>query len=106
MPSRTITVDGTRWNAYPSGFVTQYDRDEFGVMFVRASGPAGARLTRPGEAPATEAEATTEVRVARYSPHGSRFREAAFVELSEARLVELFRQSQPGDTSPEAGYIR
>ena len=88
MPSRTITVDGKRWNAYPSGFVTQYDRDEFGVMFVSGAGD------------------TREVRVTRYSPHGSRFREAAFVELSEERLVELFRQSQPGDTSPEAGYTR
>lgn len=86
MPSRIITVDGARWNAYPSGFVTQYDRDEFGVLFVRA----GAR----------------ETRVARYSPHGSRFREAAFAEMSDERLVELFRQSQPGDTSPEAGYVR
>jgi hypothetical protein len=105
MPSRTITVDGARWNAYPSGFVTQYDRDEFGVMFVRADGPAGARLTRPGEAP-LENRGSPEVRVVRYSPHGSRFREAAFVELSEERLVELFRQSQPGDTSPEAGYVR
>ena len=88
MPSRTITVDGARWSAMPSGFVTQYDRDEFGVLFVRAA--SGAR----------------EVRVARYSPHGSRFREAAFAEMSDERLVELFQQSQPGDTSPEAGYVR
>jgi hypothetical protein len=91
MPSRTITVDGARWNAYPSGFVTQYDRDEFGVLFVRPAAAHGG---------------TAEVRVARYSPHGSRFREAAFVELTDDRLVELFRQSQPGDTSPEAGYVR
>ena len=81
-------MDGKRWNAYPSGFVTQYDRDEFGVMFVHGAGDA------------------REVRVTRYSPQGSRFREAAFVELSEERLVELFRQSQPGDTSPEAGYTQ
>ena len=105
MPTRTITVDGARWNAYPSGFVTHYDRDEFGVLFVRADGAPGARLTRPGEAP-LENRGTPEVRVVRYSPHGSRFREAAFVELSDERLVELFRQSQPGDTSPEAGYVR
>ena len=101
MPSRTITVDGERWNAYPSGFVTQYDRDEFGVLFVRASetGTVGAAsgAAAPGPRP---------VRVARYSPHGSRFREAAFAEMTDERLVELFRQSQPGDTSPEAGYVR
>lgn len=97
MPSRTITVEGTRWNAYPSGFVTQYDRDEFGVLFVRAADAAGDGAGRG---------APREVRVARYSPHGSRFREAAFAELSDERLVELFGQSQPGDTSPEACYVR
>ena len=96
MPSRTITIDGARWSAYPSGFVTQYDRDEFGVLFVRAD------IASSGGVPS----ATPEVRVARYSPHGTRFREAAFAELSEQRLTELFRQSQPGDTSPEAGYVR
>jgi hypothetical protein len=94
MPSRTFTVDGARWNAYPSGFVTQYDRDEFGVLFVRAGADAAGTPN------------AREVRVARYSPHGSRFREAAFAELTEERLVELFQQSQPGDTSPEAGYIK
>ena len=100
MPSRTITVDGERWNAYPSGFVTQYDRDEFGVLFVRAG-------TSPADgADAGGADRARTLRVARYSPHGSRFREAAFAEMSEERLVELFRQSQPGDTSPEAGYVR
>ena len=101
MPSRTITVDGTRWNAYPSGFVTQYDRDEFGVLFVRADGSVATGAPRTADT-----AVAPEVRVARYSPHGSRFREAAFAELSEQRLVELFRQSQPGDTSPEAGYTR
>lgn len=87
MPSRSVTIEGKRWNAYPSGFVTQYDRDEFGVLFVAGAGDG------------------REVRVARYSPHGSRFRESSFAEMSEERLVELFRQSQPGDTSPEAGYV-
>jgi hypothetical protein len=98
MPSRTITVDGARWSAFPSGFVTQYDRDEFGVMFVRGAASAGA--------PSGGESGAREVRVARYSPHGSRFREAAFAEMSDERLVELFQQSQPGDTSPEAGYVR
>lgn len=88
MPSRTITVDGRRWSAYPSGFVTQYDRDEFGVIFVAGTGAA------------------REVRLARYSPHGTRFREASFAEMTDERLAELFRQSQPGDTAPEAGYAR
>ena len=103
MPSRTITVDGARWNAYPSGFVTQYDRDEFGVMFVRAD---GARTANRNTATGAAGGSAPEVRVARYSPHGSRFREAAFAELGEERLMELFRESQPSDTSPEAGYAR
>jgi hypothetical protein len=90
MPSREITVDGKRWNVYPSGFVTQYDRDEFGVLFVHSRGDGLHR----------------EVRVARYSPHGSRFREASLAEMSEERLAELLRESQPGDTSPEAGYVK
>ena len=100
MPSRTITVDGRRWSAYPSGYVTHYDRDEFGVLFVLAAGEAG-QLDPQGQP-----SANRELRVTRYSPHGSRFREAAFAEMSEERLVELFRQSQPGDTSPEAGYVK
>ena len=55
----------------PSGRVTQYDRDEFALLFISGTGP------------------DREIRVARYSPHGTRWRE----------------QSQPSDTSPEAGYL-
>jgi len=47
-----------------------------------------------------------ELRVTRYSPQGTRSREQAFAELSEAQLKELFDQSQPSFTSPEAGYER
>jgi hypothetical protein len=47
-----------------------------------------------------------EIRVTRYSPHGVRSREASLAELSEADLRSLFRQSQPAETSPEAGYGR
>ena len=88
MPSRSITVDGKQWQVFPSGYVTQYDRDEFGLIFVSGSGPA------------------REARMTRYSPHGTRSREASLAEMNEARLVELFRHSQPGDTAPEAGYSR
>lgn len=86
MPSRTITVAGQVWRAYPSGFVTQYDHDEFGVLFVRGSGDQRT------------------VRVTRYSPLRSRSREASFAELSDGDLARLFDQSQPSMTSPEAGY--
>ncbi len=86
MPSRIVTVGGRTWRASPSGFVTQYDHDEFAVMFVSGTGN------------------DREVRVSRYSPMGARSREASFAELSDGRLLELFQQSQPSFTSPEAGY--
>jgi hypothetical protein len=86
MPVRTITVDGRRWEVTPSGRVTQYDRDEFALVFVNRDG--GER----------------EVRVTRYSPHGARFREQSLAEMSEADLARLFGESQPSFTSPEAGY--
>jgi hypothetical protein len=86
MPTRSITVDGGRWSVYPSGYVTQYDADEFGLLFVRGTGD------------------DREVRVTRYSPAGSRSREQALAELQEAELRALFEQSQPSSTSPEAGY--
>jgi hypothetical protein len=86
MPARTITVSGRTWRVVPSGFVTQYDQDEFGLIFI--AGLADER----------------EVRVTRYSPVGSRSREESFAEMSEADLIRLFEQSQPSFTSPEAGY--
>jgi hypothetical protein len=86
MPSRTIDVDGARWNVLPSGHVTQYDADEFGVLFVRGTG------------------ADRAVRVTRYSPRGIRSREQALASLTDRQLHELFLQSQPSFTSPEAGY--
>ena len=86
MPTRTITLDGRAWHVMPSGRVTQYDRDEFALLFV-----AGA-------------DANREVRVTRYSPQGTRSRELALLEMSDADLASLFRQSQPSEMSPEAGY--
>ena len=86
MPTRSITIDGKEWRVYPSGRVTPYTIDEFALIFVRE--PNGQR----------------EVRVTRYSPHGARGREASLGEMSDAELRELFAQSQPSFTSPEAGY--
>jgi hypothetical protein len=88
MPTRSISIDGRSWNVYPSGYVTQYEHDEFGLIFI--SGVGAAR----------------ETRVTRYSPQGARSREASLAEMTDARLAELFRTSQPGATSPEAGYSR
>ena len=86
MPARTINVGGRTWRVYPSGFVTQYDQDEFGLIFVSGTGD------------------DREVRVTRYSPLGSKAREESLGEMNEADLVRLFEQSQPSFTSPEAGY--
>jgi hypothetical protein len=88
MPARTTEVDGQKWEVYPSGYITQYTQDEYGLIFSRGSG-----IDR-------------EVRVTRYSPQGSRSREQAFAELTDTQLKELFQQSQPSFTSPEAGYAR
>ena len=86
MPVRSIDVRGERWSVFPSGYITQYDADEFGVFFVRSTGD------------------TREVRTTRYSPQGIRSRETSLAELTDAQLHELFAMSQPSATSPEAGY--
>ena len=86
MPTRSISIDGKAWRVFPSGFVTQYEHDEFGLLFVSGSGDG------------------REVRVTRFSPHGTRSREQALAELPDEEVRRLFAQSQPGDTSPEAGY--
>jgi hypothetical protein len=86
MPTRTIDVEGQRWLVFPSGRITQNDRDEFGLIFVNGVG------------------ADRKVRVTRYSPMGARSRERSLLELSDADLARLFGFSQPSDTSPEADY--
>lgn len=88
MPARSLQVDGQKWNVSPSGYITQYTQDEYALMFSKGSGK------------------DREVRVTRYSPQGTRSREQAFAELSDERLKELFEQSQPSFTSPEAGYAQ
>jgi hypothetical protein len=86
MPSRTLSIAGRSWRVFPSGRVTQYDRDEFALLFV------------------ADATGKREVRVTRYSPVGVRSREQSFAEMSDAELARLFQVSQPSDTSPEADY--
>jgi hypothetical protein len=83
---RTIVLDGESWEAYPSGRVTVYGRDQFGLIFERGTGPQRTR------------------RVTHYSPTGSRVSGSSFAELSERELLELFRQSQPAWTAPEVNY--
>jgi hypothetical protein len=86
MPTRRLEIDGRTWQVYPSGYVTQYDADEFGLIFVH--GVADERI----------------VRLSRYSPSGTRSREQSLAELADADLRRLFEESQPSATSPEAGY--
>lgn len=86
MPTRSISTEGKSWRVFPSGHVTQYEHDEFALLFIAGHGDA------------------REVRVTRYSPVGARSREQSLAELSDQDLVRLFEQSQPSATSPEAGY--
>ncbi len=86
MASRTITVHGEAWRVYPSGRVSAYDRDEFGLVFEQGTGPERVR------------------RVTRFSPGGVRSWDAALAALSDRELSSLFEQSQPARTSPHAGY--
>ena len=86
MPIRTLNVNGKNWRVVPSGRVTQLDHDEFALLFIAGTGDE------------------REVRVSRYSPHGTRSRELALAQMSEADLQRLFSHSQPSFTSPEADY--
>lgn len=86
MPTRRVEIDGRTWQVFPSGYVTQYDADEFGLIFVH--GVADGR----------------EVRLTRYSPGSTRSREQSLAELSDADIRRLFATSQPSVTAPEAGY--
>ena len=88
MPEKKIVAEGATWTVTPSGYVTKYTQDEYGLIFSRGVG--NERV----------------VRVTRYSPQGRRSREESFAELSDEQLSELFQQSQPSFTSPEAGYTR
>ena len=86
MPRRIIEVDGAQWEVAVSGRLTQYTKDEFGLIFSRGTGP------------------NRELRVVRYSPLGAKSRELSLSELSDAELRELLAHSQPSWTAPEIGY--
>jgi hypothetical protein len=88
MPRRVIEVDGALWEVAVSGRVTQYVKDEFGLIFTRGVGP------------------NREQRVVRYSPLGAKSRERSLGELGDEELRELLRHSQPSWTAPEMGYQR
>lgn len=86
MPRRVIEVDGALWEVAVSGRVTQYVKDEFGLVFSRGVGP------------------NREQRVVRYSPLGAKSRELSLAQLTDQELRDLLRHSQPSWTAPEMGY--
>jgi hypothetical protein len=86
VPRRIIEVDGEQWEVAVSGRLTQYVKDEFGLVFTRGVGPE------------------REQRVVRYSPLGSKSREMSLSELSDQELRDLLGYSQPSWTAPEMGY--
>ena len=88
MPRRVIEVDGHIWSVAVSGRVTQYTKDEFGLVFTRGTGP------------------DRETRVARYTPLGAKSRELSLSQLSDRELADLLAHSQPSWTAPELGYRR
>jgi len=83
---RTIEVEGDIWEVFPSGSVTVYGRDESGLVFQQGSGPDRKR------------------RFTRYAPRGNQGAEAAFAELTERELTELWHESQPAWTAPDGAY--
>jgi len=88
MPRRIIEVDGKHWEVAVSGRVTQYTKDEFGLIFSRGTGP------------------NREQRVSRYTPLGAKSRELSLSQLSDQELRDLLTHSQPSWTAPEMGYRR
>jgi hypothetical protein len=86
MARRILTIEGERWEVFPSGRVTVYGRDQLGLIFEHGTGSQRRR------------------RVTHFSPVGSRAQERAFRELSDRELLDLFRQSQPAWTAPEVDY--
>ncbi len=88
IPRRIIEVDGEQWQVAVSGRTTQYNKDEFGLVFTRGTGPG------------------REQRVVRYSPLGAKSRELSLARLSDRELAELLAVTQPAWTAPELGYRR
>ncbi len=88
MPRRIMEAGGESWEVAASGRLTQYTKDEFGVVFTRGTG------------------AGREQRVARYTPLGAKSRELSLSQLSDQELLDLLSHSQPSWTAPELGYRR
>src|SRR6266566_3926768 len=68
MAQPTIAVDGSIWKVYPTGRITVYGKDEFGLLFELGTGPERKR------------------RFTRYSPLGSKSSDASLAELQLLHL--------------------
>lgn len=88
MPARTLEMDGATWSVAMSGRATQYNRDEYTLVFTRGEGDA------------------REERTMRVSPLATKNHEFALGALSDAELADLLRRSQPSWTSPDREYRR
>jgi hypothetical protein len=86
MADRVIEENGRRWRVALSGRRTQYNRDEFGVVFTAESG--------------------NERRISRFSPLATKIPELAFGRLTDRDLLSMLARSQQAATSPELGYGR
>jgi hypothetical protein len=89
MIERHLTIEGREWSVSVAGRFTVYERDEFPLVFESVAADGGR-----------------ERRLSRFSPQGSRSRERALAELTDAELASLWRQSQETWTSPELDYVR
>ncbi len=68
MARPTIVADSSIWKVYPTGRITVYGKDEFGLLFELGTGPERKR------------------RFTRYSPLGSKSSDASLAELTERQL--------------------
>ena len=87
MARRIIEADGAQWEISPTGRITQYLKDEFGLVFTRVG-------------------AGREQRFIRFVPRFTKSRESALAAMSDTELRDLLAHSQPSWTAPELGYRR
>ena len=87
MPVRTITVKGQRWEVRPSGRVTQYDKDEFGLMFIRRDGDK--LIVKPGNNPEAPLMARSQTRF--QDPRGPVFE---FELDGQGKVIRAFLDQQ------------
>ncbi len=73
MARPTIVVDGCSWKVYPTGRITVYGKDEFGLRFELGTGPERERRSNSTD--------------------------ASLAELTERPLLDFFHQSQPAWTA-------